>query len=366
MRMMQQPFFNNKQILVIDQSPKNKNDRTWCFWEKQQGLFEPIVHHSWPQIDFYSNRYHARYDLEPYQYKMIRGIDFYEYVLREAKQRPNIHFYYGSITRIGNNTDYAIVETNDQTFSAEKIFNSILFDKTFSSTTGVAGRYFMWQHFKGWIIETEEPAFNPKVATFMDFRVHQNNGESFVYVLPITPQKALIEYTVFSPSVLRDEMYDDELKNYIRQRLKISSYQIIEDEFGKIPMTNYAFSKGEGNVVNTGTAGGYTKASSGFTFQFIQKHTASIVEAIITGKNPLLSSPFSKKRFHIYDNTLLHILHHKKLGADEIFASLFKKNAVQTVLKFLDNETTVAEELKIMSSVQAKIFFPAALNELFK
>ena len=40
MRMIKSGKFADKKILLIDKEPKTKNDRTWCFWEKQDGFFE--------------------------------------------------------------------------------------------------------------------------------------------------------------------------------------------------------------------------------------------------------------------------------------------------------------------------------------
>ena len=39
--------FNDKKILLMDKEPKTKNDRTWCFWEKEAGFFEEIVYKKW-------------------------------------------------------------------------------------------------------------------------------------------------------------------------------------------------------------------------------------------------------------------------------------------------------------------------------
>jgi lycopene beta-cyclase len=36
--------FSDKKILIIDKAAKTVNDRTWCFWEKEQGFFEDIVY----------------------------------------------------------------------------------------------------------------------------------------------------------------------------------------------------------------------------------------------------------------------------------------------------------------------------------
>ena len=155
------------------------------------------------------------------------------------------------------------------------------------------------------------------------------------------------------------------LKIISHQFLNINKYKILHAEFGVIPMTNYKFSKGENRIINIGTAGGDTKASSGYTFQFIQKHTAKIIDALLHEKNPLLTKSFFEKRFNLYDSILLNVLQHKKMSGDKIFAQLFKNNSVQSILKFLDNETTLKEELKIMNSVSLKTFLPAAIKEIF-
>ena len=360
MRMMREPFFARKQILVVDKAPKKNNDRTWCFWETGEGFFENIVHHKWQQIDFYSQPFSARFDLQPYQYKMIRAADFYQYAHQHAALHNNIHFYYDDIISVGNEAGKAVVVTSKNRFTANYVFNTVLFDNAHLLT-----RNALLQHFKGWLIEADANIFEEHIATFMDFRVPQNEGATFVYVLPVSPTKALVEYTLFSKKLLQQNEYDNALRNYIATFLKPCTYSIVEEEFGVIPMTDHVFSAGEKAVVNIGTAGGQTKASSGFTFQFIQKQTEAIVQALVNNKTPFVGS-LAGKRFKLYDDTLLHILANKKMGADVIFAMLFKKNPVQRVLRFLDNETTIAEEMQIMNSVPAKVFLPSALRQIFK
>jgi lycopene beta-cyclase len=130
-------------------------------------------------------------------------------------------------------------------------------------------------------------------------------------------------------------------------------------------MSTYTFSKGEGRIINIGTAGGQTKSSSGYTFTFIQKHTAAIVQALMLAQPPHVNEKLFDKRFRLYDDTLLNILYSRKSYSSVIFSGLFKKNKPQQVLKFLDNETTLAEELKIMNTVPKAVFLPAAWQQLF-
>ena len=122
-----------------------------------------------------------------------------------------------------------------------KIFNSILFNKPIITEK----HHWLLQHFKGWQIKTPEPTFDSQVATLMDFRTGQQHGTSFCYVLPLSDKEALIEYTLFTPTVLKDEQYDSELINYISNVLHLSNYEVTDTEFGVIPMTNYRFKKKE-------------------------------------------------------------------------------------------------------------------------
>jgi lycopene beta-cyclase len=62
------------------------------------------------------------------------------------------------------------------------------------------------QHFKGWVIETAKPAFDPSQAIFMDFRVSQQNGTTFIYLMPTSSTTALVEYTLFTEKVLPQEI----------------------------------------------------------------------------------------------------------------------------------------------------------------
>lgn len=359
---MQQKAFNNKKILVLDKAPKNQNDHTWCFWEQKPGLFEPVVNYQWQQVHFYSNHYSSLIDLAPYYYKMIRSIDFYNYVLQEAEKNSNIIFKYGNVEAAGNEGDKGLVIVDGVRYTADYVFNSILFSRPVIP----ANKYYLLQHFKGFIIETKEPVFNAAEATLMDFRVSQQHGTTFVYVLPVSQNHALVEYTLFSKELLAEDEYNSALTNYISSYLNINDYIIREQEFGVIPMTNIDFVKQVGRVINIGTAGGQTKGSSGFTFQFIQKHTEKLVSDILKYGSPKNEESFMEKRFKIYDSTLLNILSNNKLPGDKIFADLFKKNPVDRVLRFLDNETTLEDEINVMGTMPTGVFMKAAWHEIFK
>jgi lycopene beta-cyclase len=360
MRMIKSGKFAEKKILLIDKESKTKNDRTWCFWEKENGFFEEIVYRKWNTISFLSDDFSRDMTIGPYQYKMIRGIDLYQYCFKEIDQRRNIDILYGEITQSVIHKEGITIHIDGKMehFDYATIFNSILPKQT--QPSGVIN---LLQHFKGWIIETPNAAFDPSKAVFMDFRINQKDDTAFVYVLPVLSTKALVEYTSFSKELLPDEIYEAELKNYINDFLQLKDFRIIEKEFGVIPMTNRKFSFCvRSDRFNIGTAGGMTKASSGYTFQFIQKQADKIIEYICNDK-PLSGIPATPNRFIFYDKVLLDVLYNKRASAKKIFATLFKKNKPQQVLKFLDNESSLAEEVKIISSLPAFPFLKAAFKQ---
>lgn len=355
--MIRSEKFSDKKILLLDREPKIKNDRTWCFWEEGEGFFEEIVYRKWPRVDFMSDEFSTTLDIAPYEYKMIRGIDFYNYCFNEIRTQPNIEVVYGEIGNCFGHREGVSLKFNNTVYQLDSaiVFNSI-YKK--NDLTGIS----LLQHFKGWVIETETPVFDPGKASLMDFRVNQQQGTTFAYVLPFSPNSALIEYTLFTSELLKPEKYDLALHQYISQQLQLENYTIKEQEFGVIPMTEEKFTLYRDGVFHIGTAGGQTKASSGYTFQFIQKQSNRIMEFLPSGAG-LSFLPDTPKRFRFYDNTLLYILYHKTLPGHKIFSTLFKKNKASQVLKFLDNESTIREELGIISSLPTWPFLKAALKQ---
>ena len=369
----------DKRFLIIDPSDKKSNDRTWCFWEKGQGYFEKLVHHEWEELDFKQSRFSDSLDMGGYRYKMIRGIDFYEYCLQVLHTSGQVDFLQDEITdwrvektdSLGEITaarDQKLIFSGGKTgrgeVKASVIFNSIPPDLG-KKQPGVVN---LLQHFKGVVVECDQFNFDPNRATLMDFRVSQAEGATFIYVLPLSKNRALVEYTLFTASLLTPEQYNQGIAEYIGEFLGVTNYKIIEEEFGIIPMTTQRFHWYSNGAFNIGTAGGQTKGSSGYTFQFIQKRSAQLAALLQSSSDwskltsTLLKVSGDAERFHFYDRVLLYVLASNFCPGDEVFATLFEKNPAHRVFQFLDNETNLLQELKIISSLPTWPFLKAAIK----
>ena len=355
-RMIKSGKFSDSKILIVDRDKKNTNDRTWCFWEQEPGFFETIVHSRWKNLNFKTEKENINLDIAPYEYKMIRGIDLYEYSFNLIKHQPNIEFLRSAVDFSNDNS----ISINQETLRQSKhttIFNSIYKTQKENNNT-----YYLLQHFKGYVIETNTDSFNKDEGTLMDFSISQKHGTTFMYVLPLSKRKALVEYTLFTEALLSPEEYNKGLFHYLQNTLGLESYEIIDKEFGVIPMTNKVFPFFDGTKYNIGTAGGQTKPSTGYTFPFIQRQSEEIIDMLLKKSLPVRQN-LKMDRFHFYDSTFLNILANKKLDGKTIFYHLFKKNKAEKVLKFLDNATSLREELRILNTLPKWPFLKAGMHE---
>ncbi|MBL0134231.1 MAG: hypothetical protein IPP79_09560 [Chitinophagaceae bacterium] len=126
-RMIDADLLRNKKLLLIEKSPKKLNDRTWCFWEKDPGYFEEIVHKKWEHLDFYDTGEAIPLQMAPYTYKMIRGIDFYEHCFAKAASHPSVTIEYGEAKFGEMQQSGRSIELNGKTILTDGtiVFNSI-------------------------------------------------------------------------------------------------------------------------------------------------------------------------------------------------------------------------------------------------
>ena len=360
--MMLSGKFNDKSILLIDENPKKSNDRTWCFWDEKH-LFDEIVSKKWSQAIFSNEKFTRVLELTPYEYKKIEGVAFYEMVFKMISEHKNIHFLNQKVVDFTELGDHCVVKTNSEgsegNFTCNKVFNSIYNPKEVTSQSKYP---LIHQHFIGWFIKSKEAVFTPNCATFMDFSVELKNNTRFMYVLPTSTTEALLEYTLFSKNLLSKEEYEAEIQNYIT-KLGITEYEIIEKEAGNIPMTSFPFWKNNTkNIVQIGSVGGWTKASTGYTFKNAVKKSKALVKFL---KSESDFRKFHKKdKFWFYDLLLLDILNSKNHLGPSIFSAMFKEGSSEVVFKFLDEKTSLWEDLQVIWRCPKMPFIVALLNRI--
>jgi lycopene beta-cyclase len=345
MHIVDHPELLQKQVLVLDRSEKKDNDRTWCFWQEEKSKYEAAIFKIWDKLTVNTTNYSTTQYIAPYTYKMLRGIDFYNHCKNQLAQYSNIKFVIDDVKAIRNVSNHIEVETTKNIYTSRYAFCSTLLQEPMLSTK----QDYLLQHFKGLIIETSTPFFDANTATYMDFTINQQHGTSFVYVLPLSNKKALVEYTLFTATELTTEEYDKGLNDYISQNLKIADYKTLEVEQGIIPMTDYKFPTHDKNIIFIGTAGGCTRPSTGYTFTYIQRQATALAAALAENKEISASilMPISKKS-RFYDAVFLGVLSKNNKQFADYFSMLFAKTKIINVLRFLDDKSNFWNDIKII------------------
>jgi len=351
--------FSDKKILLIDSDAKNKNDRTWCFWDSEN-LFDEISTKNWQRAWFKNENFSNKLDLHPYSYKMIRSADFYKLMFDTILQHKNIEIFQDEVLDFSELGHHCVVQTKTKSFTCNQIFNSIYNPEFVKSQTKFP---LVQQHFIGWFIKSKEAVFTEDCPTFMDFSVAQKGNTRFMYILPTSSTEALLEYTLFSKDLLSKEAYEAEIEIYIK-KLGITEYEILEKEQGNIPMTCFPFWKNNSkNIINIGSAGGWSKASTGYTFKNSVKKSKKLVQFLKT------ESDFTKfhkiNKFWFYDLLLIDILYLTNQYGSAIFSSMFKTGKAPLIFKFLDEETSLREDLQVIWMCPKSLFIKALLKRIF-
>ena len=95
-------FFKDKKIAIVEPSSKNKNDKTWCFWEQGKGNWDHLLAHQWENAIFHGPRHSIEMNLGSYTYKMLPAINFYKYAKSKLEKHANVVWITDTVEKIDN------------------------------------------------------------------------------------------------------------------------------------------------------------------------------------------------------------------------------------------------------------------------
>ncbi|MEM6770811.1 MAG: FAD-dependent oxidoreductase, partial [Bacteroidota bacterium] len=347
-----------KRVLLVDpEGRKAAHDRTWSFWEIGEGPFEDLVYHRWKTVTVHDDERDVVRPLSQYEYKLIRSTEFYAHVNAVLDACP-------AIERLQARAEDVTPQDRGVTFKAAGA--AYRADLAFSSIPQhlrprQIKQPYLDQHFRGWFITTDEDTFDPNQAALMDFRTPQHGEPRFFYVLPFSKRKAMVEMAIFSNNHLRREEYDALIQEYIAAYWTQGTYTIDHTEEGNIPMTSYPFTRRDRDLIYIGMPGGATRPSTGYTFYGLQRQLKRVTQDF-----PKLSNLRAWPRRHLmYDATLLRILQENRLEGQKVFVDMFASNSADLLFAFLNGETTLRQEVSLMSSMNIPVFGKAFAQEMF-
>ena len=210
-------YFKNHKILIIDNSKAKKQDNSFSFWEKGVGKWDSILENKWSEGKFHSKFGSIDMDFSNYNYKTLNSSSFSNFVKKKLKKKKQIKLVNDTVLKIREENNKLIVVGNKKNYKGKHVFDSRP-NKRFKMESN--NYTSLKQHFVGWVIRTKENKFNKDSFVFMDYRIRDKNNTAFTYVLPFKKNEALIEHTYFSKNEVEKKVY----KKYIKEYIKAVSY----------------------------------------------------------------------------------------------------------------------------------------------
>ena len=342
----------NKSILVLDPSTKKANDKTYCFWALKEAEivndYRSLISHNWTKMAIDDA---AGQDIGPLNYFHINSLDLYE-ASKVLLRSYDTTFILENVRSIENDGD-TYVKTDSCQYIGIAIFDSRPpeMNKIRSSDQNIL------QSFVGYKVRLKNVALNKDTCTLMDFNVAQQGYTQFVYILPYSEDSALVELTRFGKQPISHKEAKEVLETYILE--KYGDFEIEEVEKGVIPMCiDLPKLKKIKGVIPIGTRASKVKPSTGYAFKNMHEHAKSLCSSRATIKKP--------KRFRLYDRLLILILALWPEKGRPVFQQLFRAKNTVYVLGFLDEKTSLWEDIKMFYKLPIGLFLKACLVLGFK
>ena len=342
-------------VLILEQRKNYTNDRTWCFWDIDHPAYQSLVSHAWCTFEVANRERVHHFDCNQHPYLMLESQHFYEAAIKQINTHPKIQLMLGQeVLSAPINTDEGWhISTAHTTFTAKQVIDTRP-PKQMNPQDSV-----LWQSFVGYEIQTQSDCFSPEKMVLMDFDHTFEHGLAFIYILPTSEKKALIEYTVFSENIIPKQQLITRLKKSITQKIDRQSYELLRVEHGTLPM-GYALTQQckASTYLYAGLFAGAARPSSGYAFQRIQSWANKCAQSIVS-EQKLYASPKEQWVQSSMDGLFLNVIKNNPTRAASLFEDLFNRCELNTVVKFMSDQATLGDYLRIIKSLPPGPFIKA-------
>ena len=342
-------------VLIIEKRTNYTNDRTWCFWDIDHPEYQSLVSQSWSTFELANQQRVHHFDCSQHKYLMLESQHFYEAAIKEIGANPKIQLMLGQevLSAPIKSPSGWLIKTSHTEYSSKFVVD------TRPPKNLNHGDSVLWQSFVGYEIQTQADYFSPEKMVLMDFDPTFKNGLAFIYILPTTGKKALIEYTVFSEHIMNHQELSTRLKESIKQKIGSCPYELLRVEHGTLPMGNkLADQNKDPNYLYAGLFAGAARPSSGYAFQRIQGWAEKCAQSILT-QNSMCGFPKEKRLQSFMDGLFLEVIKKNPAMAASLFEDLFTRCDLKTVVKFMSDKASLREYFLIIRSLPPLPFIKA-------
>ena len=347
-----------QRVVLIDKRASFDNDRTWCFFDAPDHDLESITRKSWRTARFSDNTTENIYDLGSSPYHCVPGKAYYDYCLTPIQAAGNIDLLTGSAVYSLTGRDHHVeIATEKGEYRAAHVVD------TRPPKWEDFKDPLLYQIFAGTEVKTQSPCFDPDVAGLMTHMQADTHGLGFIYILPFAEDRALIEWTRFTPEMIDKDQITREQDAALKTVLGQTSYEICDTESGCLPMGFLKKRHRPARVVAAGTRGGAVRPSTGYALQRIRRWAETCAASIQAGEPPVPhpADPFLQGWM---DRIFLKVLTERKKLGPTIKMRLTGRLDAGQFTRFMSDEARFSDLLAIIRSQPVGPFLWAVLKDM--
>jgi lycopene beta-cyclase len=342
--------------LVIESRTEYKNDRTWCFWSDRSKVLPYKIQHLWQTMRVSNDGRSVSLNCGATPYHMLAGEDFYKSALASISRQPNITLQMGSSVIDEPHFDGSVwtLNTSAGSISAYNVVD------TRPPNAVCNGGSTLWQSFYGIEVECGAAEFDDITLDLMNFLEPNQKNVPFVYVLPVSPTRALIELTVFGAQPLGPNALAKQLDTAVAKLVKGEPFRTLRSEHGILPMgLNGATPPAHKSYVRVGVMAGSARPSTGYSFQRIQLWAQECAASLASDRQPAPHRP-DPLPLRLMDQIFLEVLKAHPVRGGAIFFALFSRANTASVIRFLSGRGGVVDSLAVVLAMPFAPFLQAA------
>lgn len=331
--------------LILEPRHTYQNDRTWCGWRGAPHLFTGCISTSWSRwtVSCRGNSVTNGDGAQPYD--CIPADRFYAAGLRAISDAPGITLLPGeAVTTLTTQADHVAVTTASGTLRAR-----IVVDTRPPLPQANDG---LLQSFAGLEVETETPCFDPAVVGLMAFLPGGGDRISFLYTLPFSRTRALLELTWMQAGPPERPQFGA-VAALLRDRLGCG-FTVLRRESGCLPMQPASrAAQAPGRILRMGIAGGALRPATGYGFATIQAQAKHLAATLAQG--PDAARGWQAPRLPAWtrrmDRLFLRVLRRHPERAPQLFTTLFRRCPAAPLVRFLSGTGGLGDAARVALSL---------------
>jgi lycopene beta-cyclase len=347
-----------RRVAVIEARPDYANDRSWCFWRLGPHRFEALVTQSWSRIAVRSASRTVVADCPQTPYQLLEAGTFYTHARHVLANSDMVRLSLG-VSVIGSPVAVAHgwrVETSAGALTAAQVID------TRPPSVPRHGDSTLWQSFFGQELVCERPVFDAACVELMDFTDAVQGAVAFTYVLPLAPDRALVETTLFDPHPRSPSDLARHHRRAVRRLCGDAPIRVVRSEAGMLPMgmAHDPGALGRGHL-RAGLMSGAARPATGYAFQRIQRWADACGESLRHGETPRGHQP-DPLLTRIMDRLFLDVLRSQPERGPELFVRLFGGTDMRRIVRFLGDRGTLLDRAAVVASLPAGLFLRQLLR----